>query len=334
MSPLNVQYHAVEPTQAAPVTSRPERPLGESFRARAQRVMPGGVSSNVRLGRSWAFFDRGEGAWLWDVDGNSHVDYVLGMGPAFLGHAPDGVTRAVSTAIGRGTVFGGQNLLELEAAETLKEALAWPDLVRFGGSGTEVVQAGIRLCRAVTGRTTIVLFQGHYHGWVDNVFHPGSSTLVSPGQDPRAFDAIVLPWNDIDALSEAFSTAGDRIAAVLMEPIMLNTGAIAPHASYLSAVRELCTQNGAIFFFDEVITGFRSALGGAVERYGVVPDLAAYGKAMASGFPVAALAGKDDILNLLKTGVTHSGTFNGNTAAMAATLATINSSRTILLMLM
>jgi glutamate-1-semialdehyde 2,1-aminomutase len=293
-------------------------------------LIPGGVDSNVRLDAPQVFFERGAGAWLWDVDGNDYVDFVLGQGPAFLGHAPAAVTAAVSDAMSRGMVFGAQHSLEITAAERFLEATRWPERVRFGVTGTEMVQAALRVARAATGRRLFVRFEGHYHGWLDNVLlatSEGVSGPASVGQLAGALDdSVVLPWNDLAALEQALVTRGTEVAAVIMEPMMFNTGSIAPREGYLQGVRRVCDAHGVVLIFDEVISGFRVALGGAAERFGVTPDLAVYGKAMAGGWPVAALAGRADLLDPIGSGrVNHSGTFNGNVMACAATIATIDS---------
>ena len=299
------------------------------LRERAARRIPGGVNSNVRLDAPRIFFARGQGAWLWDVDGRDYVDYLLGQGPAFLGHAPEPVPRAVAEACRNGNIFGAQHPLEVAAAERLCEVLAWPEMVRFGMTGTEMVQAAIRLARAATCRRRIVRFEGHYHGWLDNVLvapEAGRAAPASAGQPAEALaDSIVLPWNDLAALTELVEREGDDVCAVLMEPVMLNAGSIRPLPGYLDGVRQLCSRHGILLVFDEVITGFRLALGGAAARFGTTPDLAVYGKAMAGGWPVAALAGRASLMELFGTGdVSHAGTFNANVMGVAATLATLD----------
>jgi glutamate-1-semialdehyde 2,1-aminomutase len=223
-------------------------------------------------------------------------------------------------------VFGAQNRCEVEAAELLCELLSWPDMVRFGSSGTEMVQAAIRLARAATGRTDFVRFAGHYHGWLDNVHVAVDVDQVGPPSAGQPEDAlahmVVLPWNDLDSLQTALESG--EMAAVIMEPVMLNTGAIAPREGYLTGVRRLCDRYGAILIFDEIITGFSLASGGAAAVYEVTPDLATYGKAMAGGWPVGALAGSANLMERFGTGeVTHAGTFNANVMAMAAITATL-----------
>ncbi len=302
------------------------------LRQRALARMPGGVNSNVRLESATWFFERGAGAWLWDADGGDYVDYAIGMGALFLGHSDPAVREAVRRSAERGTVYGAQHPLEVEAAESFLEAVQWADRVRLGSSGSEAVHAVLRVARAATGRNKVVRFTGHYHGWLDNILVPLDATTprpASPGQLPTAIeDLLVLPWNNNEALASLLSEQHDEVAAVIMEPIMLNSGATEPAPGYLELARELCSQYGVVLVFDEVITGFRVALGGAVERYSVIPDLATYGKAMAGGWPVAALAGRAEYMDLLADGrVNHSGTFNGSTMACAAVSATIETLR-------
>ena len=300
----------------------------DNLAGRALSRIPGGVNSNVRLAAPRMYFVRGAGARLWDVDGRDYVDYLLGQGPAFLGHAPERVNRAVFDAAAQGMVFGAQHPLEVAAAERICAVLGWPDMVRLGMTGTEVVQAALRVARAATGRRRVVRFEGHYHGWLDNVLvktADGKSGPASVGQLTGDLDeAVILRWNDATALEALLADEGDQIAAVIMEPVMVNTGSIEPRPGYLERVRELCTAHGVVLIFDEVITGFRLALGGAASLYGVRPDLATYGKALAGGWPVAALAGRGDLMERFGDGlVNHSGTFNGSVMAAAAICATL-----------
>jgi glutamate-1-semialdehyde 2,1-aminomutase len=289
--------------------------------------LPGGVNSNVRLSAPALFFERGAGAWLWDVDGNDYVDYLLGQGPSFLGHAHPAVNDAVARACRDGMVFGAQNTMEIEAADVILTALGWAEMVRFGMTGTECVQAALRLARAATSRAKFVRFEGHYHGWLDNMLlemRDGKPEPASRGQlAGHLLDSYVIPWNDVTALSDILSQSGEQIAAVIMEPVMLNAGAIEPEPGYLQSVRDLCDRHGVVLIFDEVITGFRIHRAGAAGRYGVRPDLATYGKALAGGWPVAALAGRSDLMSQFSDGtVNHSGTFNGSVMAAAAVIAT------------
>ena len=307
--------------------------------AAASEVLAGGVSSNFRLGISPTplVIRDAKGPYVIDADGNRLIDYYLGMGPMLLGHDPETVIDAVRAQLEHGILYAAQTEIEIEAARLVCEIVPCAERVRFGSSGTEVIQAAIRLARAVTGKQVIVKFEGHYHGWLDNVHwsvSPSEQTcgpLEKPskvagtrGQDALAGEHIaVLPWNDL-ALVRARVAKGD-VAAVLMEPAMCNTGAIEPGEGYLEGVRAACSEAGAVLIFDEVITGFRLSAGGAQGLFGVKPDLAAFGKAIGSGFPVAALAGRADLMSLFGTGeVLHGGTYNAHPVAMAATVATLN----------
>lgn len=298
------------------------------LRARAANRLPGGVNSNIRLSSPRVFFEKASGARMWDVDGNEYVDYLLGQGPALLGHGNDTVWSFVTEATRGGMVYGAQHPWEVEAAELLCSTLGWPDMVRFGATGTESVQAALRVARAATGRRKFIRFEGHYHGWLDNVLlttSDGQPAPASAGQlETHLADSIVLPWNDEAAVTAAFDAHGDDIAAVITEPVMCNTGVIPARDGYLQRLRELCDDTNVVLIFDEVITGFRLALGGAAEHYNVRPDLAVYGKAMAGGWPASALAGRGDLMERFGTGeVNHSGTFNAAVMAAAATTATL-----------
>ncbi|MGE7470234.1 aspartate aminotransferase family protein [Bosea sp. NPDC003192] len=300
------------------------------------RFIAGGVNSNFRLGMAPGplVFERGEGAYLIDVDGNRIIDYYCGMGATVLGHTPQPVLEAVRKQAEKGILFAGQAPIEYEAAKLICERVPSAERLRFGSSGSEVAQAAIRLARAATGRRTIVKFEGHYHGWFDNILWstaPGlnaagpedvpTPVIGSKGQDPEAGEGLsILGWNDLAAL-EARLAKGD-VAAVLMEPAMCNQGAIAPAPGYLEGALAACRQHGALLIFDEVITGFRLARGGAQERFGVTPDLTLMAKAIANGFPVAAIAGRADLVDLFADGVLHGGTFNAQPIAMAAMVAT------------
>ena len=300
----------------------------DALRPHSLELTPGGVHSNVRLASPKVFFERGKGAWLWDVDGNDYIDYLLGQGPAFLGHAPDDITDAVTEAVRKGMVYGAQHPLEIEAGERFLATVGWAEQVRFGVSGTEVVQGALRLARAVTGRHRFVRFEGHYHGWLDNVLvtvKDHEAGVASKGQlSSHVTDSIMVPWNNIEALEKTLAENFNDIATVIMEPIMFNMWAVLPRAGYLERVRELCDKYGIVLIFDEVIAGFRVGLQGASGLVGVTPDLATYGKAVAGGWPVAALAGRADYMALFGTGeVNHSGTFNSSVMSAAAVAATM-----------
>jgi glutamate-1-semialdehyde 2,1-aminomutase len=306
--------------------------------SQACQYLAGGVSSNFRLGISPTplVIQSGQGAYVTDVDGNQLIDYYLGMGPMILGHSPVSVVEAAKRQLDRGILFAGQTEIEFEAARLVCELVPCAERVRFGSSGTEVIQAALRLARAATGRQKIIKFEGHYHGWLDNVQWSVAPALAScgpaespakvagtPGQDPTSGANLeILCWNDLASIQRRLAQ-GD-IAAVIMEPAMCNTSAIAPRAGYLEGVRAACSQAGTVLIFDEVITGFRLSSGGAQKRFNVTPDLATFGKAIANGFPVAALAGRADLMDRFVTEkVMHGGTYNAHPVNMAATVATL-----------
>lgn len=297
----------------------------------------GGVNSNFRIGMAGGplVFARGEGPYLIDVDGNRLIDYYCGMGAMVLGHTPAGVQQAVKDQVERGILYAGNSEVEFEAAKLLCERIPSAQRIRFGSSGSEVAQAAFRLARAATGKRIILKFEGHYHGWFDNILWstaPGENaagpadapTLVSGsvGQDPiDAAGLDVIGWNNLAAL-EARLAKGD-IAGVIMEPAMCNQGAIAPAPGYLEGALAACRKHGAILIFDEVITGFRLGRSGAQARFGVTPDLSIFAKAIANGFPVAAIVGRADLLDMFVSGgVLHGGTFNAQPVTMAAMVAT------------
>ncbi len=306
--------------------------------AEASQTLPGGVNSNYRLGIAPTplVFERGEGPYLYDADGNRLIDYYLGMGPMILGHNPAPVLEAVEKQLGSGILYAGQSRIEQEAARMVCEMVPCAERVRFSCAGSEVVQAVIRLARAATHRSVIIKFEGHYHGWMDNILWSIAPTPeeygpeeapnaipASAGQDLQAgLHTEVLPWNNLELLEKRLER-GD-VAGVIMEPAMCNTSTVFPGDGYLEGVRRACTETGTVLIFDEVITGFRVAPGGAQAHFGVTPDLATFGKAIASGFPVSCFAGRADLMELFASGgVMHGGTFNGHPACMAALVATL-----------
>ncbi|WP_083459142.1 aspartate aminotransferase family protein [Jiangella muralis] len=312
---------------------------GAELAARASRVLPAGVSSDARRGLPEpVYVDHAAGAHLTDVDGNDYIDYVLGQGPMILGHSAPEVVEAVTRQVARGQAYAGQHALEIEAAELVQAMVPGADLVRFNTVGSEAVIGAWRLARGLTGRQKILKFEGHYHGWLDAALwslHPPVDAAgprqapvpvpASGGQQASAgADLVVAPWNDLDAFTALLAAHRDEIAAVVMEPLLCNTGCISPAPGFLEAVREQTSAAGALLVFDEVITGFRLARGGAQEWFGVVPDLAVYGKAIAGGLPVAAIAGRAEVMDQITAGtVGHAGTFNSNPIGMAATVATL-----------
>lgn len=308
----------------------------------ATASVAGGVNSNVRYGEAPAplFFRRGEGPRLYDVDGNVLIDYVLGNGPAMLGHAAPAVIGPVAASLADGQSIAGQHEGEIRLAERIKQLIPSAERVRFSVTGSEATHAAIRLARAYTGRPKYVKFEGQYHGWLDNTLissKPGLNeagpreapepVLMSRGQAERVKDeVVVLPWNDAGALARALERQGAEIAAVMTEPVMCNAGVIPPKPGYLQAMRDLCGRAGAVLIFDEVITGFRLGLGGAQARFGVTPDLSVFAKAIANGFPLSVVAGQREIMELveLRGQVVHSGTYNGNMTSVTAALATLD----------
>jgi len=300
----------------------------------AQKRIPGGVNSPVRafrhVGTEPFFVERAEGARIWDVDGNKYIDYVGSWGPAILGHAPKVVTDAVCEAASRGLSFGIPNPLEVDLATFICNWMPSIEKVRMVNSGTEATMSCIRLARAFTGRDKIIKFDGCYHGHVDALLVKSGSGALTHGQPnsagvPQAFVdlTISLPFNDVDLVRKALRENRNQIAAVILEPIPANAGLYFPQENFLSILREECTSHGALLVFDEVITGFRVARGGAQEIYGIKPDLTALGKVIAGGLPVGAFGGLAEIMDQLspKGPVYQAGTLSGNPLAMAAGLA-------------
>jgi glutamate-1-semialdehyde 2,1-aminomutase len=305
----------------------------------AREVLPGGTSSNFRLnGKPVPLtFVRGEGAWLVDVDGNRYIDYALGMGANILGHAPRAVLDAVASSLSMGQLFAGQHPDEAMLARRLRERYPSMERIRFGGSGSELNHAAFRLARAFTGRQMVVKFEGQYHGWYDDLLVNGTPPWGEPGSDgtvplrPMSAGQVapaavaVLPWNDPQALDRFMAAHGPEVAAVINEPIGCNTCVIPPDPGYAELVRELTTQVGALLIYDEVITGFRVAPGGAQELLGIRPDLTVVAKALGGGFSLAAIGGRADVMEqVISGGVVHGGTFNANTTSVAAGLAVLH----------
>jgi len=305
---------------------------------RARRSLAGGVSSPVRgTAPVPLYFTTGVGPRLQDVDGHWYLDYAAAWGPMILGYSHPALVAAARRAAERPLSYGAQHELEIAVAERIQAAVPCAERVAFSSSGSEVVQLAHRLARAFTRRTLILKFEGHYHGWIDGAlvsYHPreGLGPREAPrpvpgsfGQVPNVVDnAVVAPWNDLPVLERLFQAHPDRIAAVMMEPVLCNSGCLLPRPGYLEGVRELCRRHGALFILDEVITGFRIALGGAQAHYGVTPDLATFGKAVAGGAPLSVVAGRREILEQLHgAGVAFGGTFNGNPFSLAIADATL-----------
>ena len=301
---------------------------------RALRLMPGGVNSPVRAFKSVGgepfFTARADGACLWDVEGKRYIDYVGSWGPMIVGHNHPHVRAAVARAIESGLSFGTPCPAEVTMAETITRLVPSLEMVRMVNSGTEATMAAIRVARGHTGRETVVKFEGCYHGHGDAfLVKAGSGALTfgvptSPGVPKALADlTATLPYNDLDAARELFARAGEQIAAVIIEPVAGNMNCIPPRAGYLQGLRDLCTQHGALLIFDEVMTGFRVALGGAQALYGIAPDLSTFGKIIGGGMPVGAYGGRREIMEKVAPAgpIYQAGTLSGNPVAMAAGLA-------------
>jgi len=300
--------------------------------ARAERLFPGGVSSPVRafgaVGGTPRVIERAMGARVWDVDGNELIDYVGSWGPMILGHAHPAVVAAITDAAQRGTSYGAPNPHEVDLGELITAAMPHVERMRFVNSGTEAAMSAIRLARAATGRDRIIKMAGGYHGHADALLvQPGSGAIGMPASagvtEGAARDTLVAPYNDLDAV-EALLTAHD-VAAVIVEPVAANMGVVTPLPGYLDGLREATRRNGALLIFDEVITGFRVARGGAAERFGVTPDLTVLGKIIGGGLPVGAYGGRADLMRHVAPDgpVYQAGTLSGNPLAMAAGAATL-----------
>ncbi len=301
---------------------------------RAATLLPGGVNSPVRamgsIGRDPIFIARGEGPYLWDVDGNRYVDWVSSWGPLILGHADPAVVAAVRQAAGQGTSYGAPTAAEVELAAEAVDRFASVEMVRMTSSGTEASMSAIRLARAVTGRERVIKFAGAYHGHVDGLLVEAGSGLAtagvpaSPGvTEAQAAATVIVPWNDADALARAVTEAGP--AAILAEPVPANMGVVRPEPGFLDRLRELATASGALLVLDEVISGFRVARGGAQELYGVEADLTLMGKVLGGGLPAAAFGGRRALMERIAPAgdVYQAGTLSGNPLAVAAGLATL-----------
>ncbi|WP_348232843.1 glutamate-1-semialdehyde 2,1-aminomutase [Trichocoleus sp. DQ-U1] len=308
----------------------------EEIFAAAQNLMPGGVSSPVRafksVGGQPIVFDHVKGAYIWDVDGNQYIDYVGTWGPAICGHAHPEVISALHEALEKGTSFGAPSVLENVLAEMVIDAVPSIEMVRFVNSGTEACMAVLRLMRAFTGRDKLIKFEGCYHGHADMFLVKAGSGVAtlglpdSPGvPKTTTSNTLTAPYNDLEAVKALFDANPDQIAGVILEPVVGNAGFITPDAGFLEGLRMITQENGALLVFDEVMTGFRIAYGGAQERFGITPDLTTLGKVIGGGLPVGAYGGRRDIMSMIAPAgpVYQAGTLSGNPLAMTAGIKTL-----------
>ena len=309
---------------------------------RSKKSLAGGVSSEFRkYGYPHAlFYTHGKGSRIYDADGNEYLDFTLSQGPLILGHSHPQVIEAVNEYTQAGQLFAGQHIREIELAEKLQRLIRSAELMRFCLDGSEAVQTSLRVARAKTGRKKFLRFEGHYHGWLDNVaWGLSAPTVESLGslERPEVFpwtnglpqtareEFVILPWNDIELVEQTLSAQHGEIAGIITEPVMCNNGCILPQPGFLEGLRELCSRYSIALIFDEVITGFRLSLGGAQQYFQITPDLSIFAKAMGSGYPVSAVVGKKEWMKLIEDGtVIHAGTMNSGNSSVAAALATLD----------
>lgn len=314
----------------------------EALLSRATKVLAGGVSSEFRKYNHphALFYTHGKGSKVYDVDGNEYLDFTLSQGPLILGHSHPLVLRAVNEYSAQGQLFAGQHIREIELAEKINKIIPSAELMRFCLDGSEAVQTAFRIARAKTGKQKFLRFEGHYHGWMDNVCWGISAKSVEDlgsRENPNVFpwteglpkqtreEFIVLPWNDLALLKETVINHHKELAAIITEPVMCNNGCIPPEEGFLQGMRELCNEYNIALIFDEVITGFRLSLGGAQSYYNISPDLSIFAKAIASGYPLSVIAGKKEWMKLIEDArVIQAGTMNSSNATVAAALATLN----------
>ena len=302
--------------------------------AKAQQLIPGGVNSPARafraVGREPVFITRGDGCRIWDVDGNEYIDFVGSWGPLLLGHRHPAVVSAVRDVVDGGTSFGAPTEAEVRMAELIAELVPSIEMVRLVNSGTEATMSALRVARGYTRRDLAIKFVGNYHGHVDSLLVKAGSGLATLGISdsagvPGGFASttLPLPYNDLDALDQAFSRHGNQIAAVILEPVVGNMGCVPPLPGFLQRLRELCSQHGTVLIFDEVMTGFRVALGGAQALYGIRPDMTTLGKVIGGGLPIGAFGGRREIMECVAPlgAVYQAGTLSGNPLAVAGGLA-------------
>lgn len=308
---------------------------------RAKKVLAGGVSSEFRKYNHphALFYSHGEGSKIYDVDGNEYLDFTLSQGPLILGHSHPEVLKAADQYSEKGQLFAGQHIKEIELAEKLNSLIPSAELMRFCLDGSEAVHTAFRVARAKTKKTKFLRFEGHYHGWLDNVswgFSAPAAETFGEREHPTVYpwseglpercreEFITIPWNDVALVEKKIAEHHDEIAAIITEPIMCNNGCILPAEGFLQGLREICDRYRIALIFDEVITGFRISLGGAQSYYRVTPDLSIFAKAFASGYPISAIVGKTEWMNVItESKVIHAGTMNSSNATVAAALSTI-----------
>jgi len=310
---------------------------------RAKAVLAGGISSSARAitaGRvgNPLYVTEGSGSRIWDADGHQFIDYMLGYGSSILGHADRGVCEAVHRQVDLGTMFGTCNTVEVELAEQICSMVPCAELVRFANSGSEAISGAIRAARGYTGRSKILKFEGHYHGWVDVLAISNRPTadqygpLEAPTSCPHSKglpegvsqDVVICPWNEPEILEKILDAHEGEFAALIAEPVVANNACIMPGPGYLAFLRRECTRRGIVLIFDEIVTGFRIARGGAQEYFGVTPDLAVFSKALGGGYPLSSFAGRREVMEpIARNTVKHGGTYNGNPICAAAALATL-----------
>jgi glutamate-1-semialdehyde 2,1-aminomutase len=308
----------------------------QSLYERAINIIPGGVNSPVRacksVGADPLFIDRADGCMIYDADGNRFIDYIGSWGPMILGHRHPAVVEAITAVLGKGTSFGAPTELEIQLAEMVVDAVESVDVVRMVNSGTEATMSAIRLARGVTGRDLVIKFDGCYHGHADTLLvaaGSGVATLGIPGSpgvpEDVAKHTLSLPFNDFDTMQQVMAEKGDQVACVIIEPVAGNMGLVPPAEGFLASLREMTEKNGVILIFDEVMTGFRVAYGGAQTLYGITPDLSCFGKVIGGGLPVGAYGGRKEIMSQIapQGSVYQAGTLSGNPIAMAAGIATL-----------
>lgn len=319
-------------------------PKSEQMYASAQKVFAMGVGSQVQsFSRPHPIYmTHGKGSKLYDVDGNEFIDYLLNYGPNILGHSPQILKDAIRNQLEKGTAYGEPHPLQIEVSKMLIDSIPSYEMVNFSNTGSEAVQAAIRIARAYTGRTKFIKFEGHYHGWIDSVFfsfHPDENEDFGTRENPKPVihnysrgipenvleNTVILPWNNLEYVRKAFETHRGEIAAILTEPIMSNCGVIMPRQGYLEGLQEIATENDSLLIFDETITGLRTAMGGAQAMLGVIPDITLGCKALGGGFPIFSFGASREIMKVVSERlIVHAGTFNGNAIGCRAAKTVLN----------